>query len=435
MSKVAIVGAGSVVFTQNLVNDILSTEKLKDTLEIHLMDIDKDRLETAYNLALRLADHYKAGTKIYKTMDQKEAVRDAKYVITTIQVGGLEATKKDFDIPEKYGLKQTIGDTHGIGGIFRAVRTVPEILKLAKLMEELSTDDAVLMNYSNPMAMVTWSVFEKTDISVVGLCHSIQGTAHQLASYMGVDYSKLRYRAGGINHLDWFLELEIDGKNAYPLLWESMQREEVYKKDKVRFEVMRLFNHFVSESSEHLSEYLPYFIKEEKKVKDLDIPIREYIRRSIDNTQEYEKNKRISSGEEPLPPLEKSVEYASSIIYAMETGIHTTIHGNLKNCGLIPNLPEGCCVEVPVLVNKNGLQPTFFGELPPQLAGINRMHISVQDLTLKGIFQKRKDYIYHAALLDPLANSMLKVDQIVNMVDELFDAYNDITADYKDYRH
>lgn len=435
MSKVAIVGAGSVVFTQNLVNDILSTEKLKDTLEIHLMDIDKDRLETAYNLALRLADHYQARTKIYKTMDQKEAVKDAKYVITTIQVGGLEATKKDFDIPEKYGLKQTIGDTHGIGGIFRAVRTVPEIVKLAKLMEDLSTDDAVLMNYSNPMAMVTWSVFEKTDISVVGLCHSIQGTAHQLASYMGVDYSELRYRAGGINHLDWFLELEIDGGNAYPLLWEAMQKEDVYKKDKVRFEVMRLFNHFVSESSEHLSEYLPYFIKEEKKVKELDIPIREYIRRSIDNTQEYEKNKRIASGEEPLPPLEKSVEYASSIIYAMETGIHTTIHGNLKNSGLIPNLPEGCCVEVPVLVNKNGLQPTFFGELPPQLAGINRLHIGVQDLTLKGIFEKRKDYIYHAALLDPLANSMLKVDQIVNMVDELFDAYNEITVDYKDYRH
>jgi len=434
LSKVAIIGAGSVVFTKNLVNDILSTESLKNTLEIYLMDIDKERLETTYNLMLRLVDYYQAETKIYKTMDQKEAVKDAKYVITTIQVGGLEATKTDFDIPEKYGLKQTIGDTHGIGGIFRAVRTVPEIVKLAQNIEKLSTDDVVLMNYSNPMAIVTWSVYEKTDVSVVGLCHSIQGTAHQLASYMGVNYSDLRYRAGGINHLDWFLELEVLGEDAYPMLWKAMQKEEIYNKDKVRFEVMKLFNYFVSESSEHISEYLPYFIKEKQKIQELNIPIREYIKRSIENTKEYEKNKKIASGEKQLPRLEKSVEYASRIIYAMETGNHITIHGNVRNSGLIPNLPDGCCVEVPVLVNKNGLQPTFFGELPPQLAGINKMHVSVQNLTLKGILKKRKDYIYHAALLDPLANSMLKVDQIINMVDDLFSAYKDITTEYKEYK-
>ena len=434
MFKVAIIGAGSVVFTQNLINDFLCYQEIREGLQLYLMDIDPDRLETAYQIALQLVKRHSTKIKVYKTLEQEEAIKDAKYVINTIQVGGLNATKIDFDIPEKYGLKQTIGDTHGIGAIFRAIRTIPEVLKLAHNMEKLCPKDAILMNYSNPMGMVTWSVFEKTDINVVGLCHSIQETAHQLASYMGVDYSKLRYRTGGINHLDWFLEIEIDGENAYPRLFKAIEDPKIYNKDKVRFEVMKLFGYFVSESSEHLAEYLPYFIKDEKKVEELNIPIREYVRRCIENTKEYEENKKIANGEKALPEFEKSVEYASSIVYAMETGKHTTIHGNVRNNGLIPNLPEGCCVEVPVLVNKNGLQSTYFGEIPPQLVGINSNHINIQNLTLKGIFEKRKDYFYHAALLDPLANSLLKVDQIIAMMDELFAAYHSMTADFTDYR-
>ncbi len=433
MPKIAIIGAGSVEFTQNLINDILSHPALKDTVEIHLMDIDEDRLNTAFRIACMMVEKHQAKAGVFKTLDQRRAIEGARYVINTIQVGGLEATLLDFDIPQKYGLRQTIADTHGIGGIFRGLRTIPEVLKLARNMEELCPGDAVLMNYSNPMAMVTWSVFATTSVRVVGLCHSIQGTAHQIASYIGVDYSDLRYRAAGINHLDWFLELEVSGRDAYPLLFRASRDPEIYAKDKVRFEVMKLFGYFVSESSEHLSEYVPYFIKEDKKIRELGIPIREYVRRSRENTSEYEENRKIAAGEKPLPQMEQSVEYASRIIHAMETGKHTTIHGNVRNSGLIPNLPENCCVEVPVLVNRNGLQPTYFGELPPQLAGINRWHISIQELVIKAVLEKRKDYVYQAALLDPLASALLTVDQIVAMVDEMFEAYHALASDYKGY--
>lgn len=434
MLKVAVIGAGSVVFTQHIVNDILFYESLKDQVEICLMDIDEDRLETAYQLIVQLIDRHQAKAKVYKTLNRREAVKDAKYVINTIQVGGLEATKIDFDIPEKYGLKQTIGDTHGIGAIFRAVRTIPEVLKIARDMEELSPKDAILINYSNPMAMVTWSVFAATSVNVVGLCHSIQGTARQLASYMNLDYSNLRYRAGGINHLDWFIELEVDGKDVYPMLFKAMEDPEVYKKDKVRFEFMKLFGHFVSESSEHLSEYLPYFIKEEDKITDLNIPIREYIRRCEVYVDIYEDRKAMARGEKPVPEMKPSSEYAAKIIWAKETGQHITIHGNVKNSGLIPNLPDDCCVEVPVLVNKNGLQPTYFGSIPPQLAAINKWHINIQELTIKAVLEKRKDYLYHAALLDPLANAMLTVDQIKAMTDEMIEAYSYITSEFSDYK-
>jgi len=427
MIKIAIIGAGSVVFARNFVNDILMFESLRDDAKIYLMDIDQERLETAYLYALRIAEKQKARAKIYKTMNQKEAIEGSKYVINTIQVGGLEATYLDFDIPEKYGLRQTIADTHGIGAMFRAIRTIPEVLDLAHNMEKLCPSDAILLNYSNPMAMVTWSVFKTTKVNIVGLCHSIQKTARQIASYIDVNYYDLRYRVGGINHIDWFLELEVKGKDVYPLLFKAARDSKVYNKDKVRFELMKLFGYFVSESSAHAAEYFPYFIKEENKIKELDIPIREYIRRCEINNMQYEEERKIAKGEKPLPLLERSVEYAAKIINSMETGESITIHGNVENNGLIPNLPEGCCVEIPVLINKNGLQSTYFGDLPPQLAEINRRHIGVQDLIVSAILEHRKDYLYQSALLDPLASSVLDLDKIIPMVDDLLEAYKKVT--------
>ena len=418
MVKVAFIGAGSVVFTRNLVNDILLYPELQD-LEIHLMDIDPDRLNTSYGLVKRIIERQGAKTKVYKTSNQEEAIKDAKYVINSIQVGGLSATLRDFDVPEKYGIKQTIGDTHGIGGIFRALRTIPVVLELAHNMEMLSPKDAILINYSNPMAMVCWAVYADTTVNVVGLCHSIQGTARQIASYIGVDYERLRYRAGGINHLDWFLELELDGKDAYPLLREAMQNEEIYKKDGVRFEMMKMFDYFVSESSEHNAEYTPYFLKDEDSIVHFDIPIREYIRRCMAHDVRYEENKEIALGRKPLPAAQKTIEYAPRIIHAVETGKSATIHGNVKNTKLIPNLPEGCCVEIPVLINKNGLQPTYFGELPPQLCGLIRWHVSVQELVVKAVLQKRREFVYQAALLDPLVASSISPMKIREMVDEM----------------
>ena len=424
LTKITFIGAGSVEFTEELITDILLFPELQDS-EIWLMDIDEDRLEIAYGLALRIAEQLNVKPVIRKTLDRREALKDAGYVINTIQVGGLEATLKDFDIPEKFGLKQTIADTHGIGGIFRALRTIPQVLEIARDMEELCPK-ALLINYSNPMAMNVWAVYEATKINVVGLCrHSIPNTAHQLASYIGVPYEKPRYKAAGINHMCWFLELEVDGKDAYPLLREAMKDPKVFKKDPVRFKIMEMFGHFVSESSEHMAEYVPYFIPFEEKIEELSIPIREYVRRSIEGNREYEENKKIARGEKPLGKLERSGECASKIIHSMETGKRRCIHGNVKNTGLIPNLPYGCCVEVPCMVDRNGVQPVYVGEIPPQLAGLNKTQINVQELVVKAVLERRKDYVYYAALLDPLAKSIFRPEDIIKMVDELFEAHKE----------
>jgi len=426
MPKIAMIGAGSVVFTKNLVTDILLFPEFQDS-EIHLMDIDQDRLDTAYGLTRRIIKKLEIKARAYATLDRREALRDASYVLNTIQVGGHEATTVDFDIPEKYGLRQTIADTHGIGGIFRALRTIPVILDIARDMEELCPN-ALLINYSNPMAMNVWAVYQTSPIKVVGLCHSIQGTANQLARYIGVPYEKLRYRAAGINHMDWFLELEVNGKDAYPTLRKVMENTEIYQKDPVRFEMMKLFGYFVSESSEHMAEYVPYFIPYEEKIKNLNVPIRELIRRDRMGNEIYKYYRKIAKGEklpeeDPFPALKRSGEYASRIIHSMETGYRRCIHGNVKNENLITNLPYGCCVEVPCMVDKNGIQPTYVGKLPAQLAALNRTQINVQELTVRAILERKKEYIYYAALLDPLAKAMLRTDDIIAMVDELFGAH------------
>lgn len=456
MPKIAIIGAGSIIFTKNLVTDILLFPELQDS-EIYLMDIDEDRLNTAHELTRRIIKKLGVKAKVYATLDRREALKDTSYVLNTMQVGRHEATIVDFNIPERYGLKQTLADTHGIGGIFRALRTIPVILDMANSMQKLCPG-ALLMNYSNPMAMNVWAVYKATPTKVVGLCHSIQGTASQLARYIGVSYEKLRYRAAGINHMNWFLELGIDGKDAYPMLRKAMKNTEIYKKDPVRFEIMKMFGYFVSESSEHMAEYVPYFIPYEEKVKELNIPIRELIRRDRrgDEIYKYFKriakgkklpeidekkimelssfaarireyihkyNERLAQGKEPLPELKRSLEYASKIIHSMETGHRKCIHGNVKNTDLIINLPYGCCVEVPCMVDKNGIQPTYVGKLPPQLAALNKTQINVQELTVKAVLERKKEYVYYAALLDPLAKAMLKTEDIITMVDELFEAH------------
>lgn len=420
MSKIAMIGAGSVVFTKNLATDLLMYPDID--VEIWLMDIDEDRLNTAYGIVNKVAEKLGRKVKVYKTLDRKEALRDARYVINTVQVGGLEATLVDFDIPEKYGLRQTIADTHGIGGIFRALRTIPVVLEIAADMEQLCPK-ALLINYSNPMAMNVWAVYAATRINVVGLCHSIQNTAHQIASYIGVPYENLRYRAAGINHLCWFLELDVGGKDAYPLLFEASQRKEIFEKDPVRFTIMRLFGYFVSESSEHMAEYVPYFLPYDEKIKELRIPVREYIRRSLEANKIYEDNKLIASGEKELEYLESSKEYAPKIIHSMETGHRRCIHGNVRNTHLISNLPEDCCVEVPCMVDKNGIQPTHVGELPLQLAALNSMHVNIQNLVVRAVLERKKEYVYYAALLDPLASSVMPADKIIEMVNEMFEAH------------
>lgn len=423
MAKIALIGAGSVVFTKNLLGDILSFPELRScTISLH--DIDPVRLETAAAMARWTASALGASPTIEASTDRRQALAGAKYVINMIQVGGHAATLVDFDIPRKYGLQQTIGDTHGIGGIFRALRTIPVMLDIARDMEEVCPR-ALLINYTNPMSMLTWAVGEATNVPIVGLCHSVQGTTRQIAQYSGLPYSEITYLGAGINHISWILRFEHNGQDAYPLLRTALEEGRIPRTDLVRAELFRRTGYYVTESSEHLAEYLPYFIPHAGLIDRFNIPIDEYIHRSEKNLIEFEQTReRLLSG--GSFEIKRSAEYASLIIHSMETGDPNVIYGNVANRGLITNLPDGCCVEVPCLVDRSGVQPTAVGALPPHLAGIIRPHVVVQELAVKAGLEGCRDYVYQAAMLDPLVASTLTLDCIWQMVDEMIAAHGSL---------
>ncbi len=428
--KIAMIGAGSVVFAQNLLGDIMSWPELQEP-HIALMDIDPDRLQVAERMAHKVAAAVGARPKITAHRRRKPALEGADYVINTIQVGGFPATKIDFEIPAKYGLKQTIADTNGIGGIFRALRTMPVMVNIAKEMEELCPR-AIFINYANPMAMVCWAVLQATNIQTVGLCHSVQGTAAKLARFMGIPYEQLVYRAAGINHMNFYLKLEYRGKDAYPRLRRAMADPDIFAQDPVRFEVMRRFGYFVSESSEHFSEYVPWFIKNAhpELIERYQIPINEYIRRCVESDKHWKRTKRHMMSKRPIE-VWRSHEYCGYILHAVETGEPCLVYGNVRNNSLITNLPQGCCVEVPCYVDRNGIQPCHVGDLPPQLAALIRNVVNVHELTVEGFFQRRRDHIYQAALLDSHASAELTIDEIYSMVDDLFEAHADLVPRMK----
>ncbi len=428
MPKVAMIGAGSLVFCNNLIGDLLLYPELKDELVLSLMDIDAERLEMASGYARRRLECKGSRSRVEATLELEEALAGADYVINMVQVGGITSTLIDFQIPAKYGLKQTIADTHGIGGVFRGLRTIPVVLQICRAMEE-RCPEALLINYSNPMAMNVWAAYRAAPVRVVGLCHSIQLTAMFLANYAEIPYNELRYRAAGINHLCWFVELAHQGRDIYPRLRDMIEADPLlYSSDKVRFEIMKYFGCFVSESSEHMAEYVPYFIPYAELIAELNIPINEYIRRCEDLNELYIKNQKIAHGELPLPPHDPSYEYAPKIIHAMELNSPATIYGNVRNSGLIPNLPGDCCVEVPCLADRNGIQPVFSGELPLQLAALCRPHIAVQELTVRAALEGKREYVYYACQLDPLAGAVLKLSEIRTLADDLFDAHGEHLA-------
>jgi alpha-galactosidase len=420
--KIAMIGAGSVVFARHLLGDIMSWPELQQP-HIALMDINEDRLMVAERMAHKVADAVGAHPVITAHKTRKPALDGADYVINTIQVGGHPATRIDFDIPEKYGLKQTIGDTNGIGGVFRALRTMPVMVGIAKEMEQLCPS-ALFINYANPMAMVCWSVLRATKIQTVGLCHSVQGTAHMLARFMGIPPRELAYWAAGINHMNFYLRLEHKGKDVYPKLRKAFERPEVWNREKVRGEVFRRLGHFVSESSEHFSEYVPWFIKNghPELIKRYDIPIREYIRRCESSDRYWKQSKKEMLSAKPLE-VHRSNEYCAAILHAHETGEPAVVYGNVLNNGLITNIQQGCCVEVPCLVDKNGIHPCFVGDLPPQLAAPIRSTVNLHELTLEAFFTGKKDHVYHAAMMDPHAAAELTIDQIYAVCDELIAAH------------
>jgi len=428
MPKIAMIGAGSVVFANNILGDLLTYPELKDNLHLSLMDIDPERLKASEGYARQRLKKEGSGSCLKATMDLGESLDNSDYVINMIQVGGLDATLLDFNIPAKYGLKQTIADTHGIGGIFRALRTIPRVLEICREMEK-RCPEAWLINYSNPMAMNTWAAYRSSPVKVLGLCHSVQLTAAMLANYIEIPFPELRYRAAGINHICWFLKLKHRGENLYPLLFEAMKDPQVYSSDPVRFEIMKNFGCFVSESSEHMAEYVPYFIPRENLIEKLKIPINEYIRRCQEQEKEFEINKEVAEGKREIPKHFRSFEYAAPLIHSIETNQTISIYGNIENTGIISNLPAGCCVEAPCLVDGNGVQPIYVGELPPQLSAINRNHIGVQELTVKAVLENKPEYIYYACQLDPLASAMLTLEDINSLANELWQAH----AGYLEY--
>jgi alpha-galactosidase len=423
MTRIAFIGAGSVEFTKNLLTDIFEFPELRGaTVALH--DIDPERLETAGMMARWTSDQLEAGAQVEEHLDRRAALEGADFVVNMVQIGMHEATLLDFEIPRKYGLKQTIADSMGIGGIFRGLRTIPFVLDLARDMRELCPR-ALLLNYTNPMSMLMEALYTAhPEVRSVGLCHSVPYTAREIASYIGVSHEELLFECAGINHIAWMTRLEVDGEDAYPRLFEAMEDPTVYVRDKVRFELMRHFGYFVTESSEHNAEYTPYFLRDDGLIERFDVPVDEYIRRSERNLDRYAETRRklLAGG---TFPLQRSVEYGSLIIHSMVTGRSRTIYGNVENTALIGNLPDGCCVEVPVLVDETGLRPCHVGDLPPQLAATCAPHTAVQNLTVRAALEGKREHVYHAAMLDRHASSVLSLDEIAALVDELIEAHGD----------
>ena len=424
MPKITLIGAGSAVFTRNLCSDILLASSLQEST-ISLMDIDEGRLRSSRELVQNIVDQRELPAKVEATTDRREAISGADYVVTTFQQGGLEAYALDIEIPKKYGVEQCVGDTLGPGGVFRALRTIPVLLDLCDEMDELAPD-ALLLNYVNPMAANCWAVDLGTGRPHVGLCHSVQGTSEMLASWIGVPYDRVNFLCAGINHQAFFLEFRRGREDLYPEITDAIRRSAVRGQEPVRVELMEHFGYFVTESSGHASEYAPYFRKNARMVEDELVPRFEneddhwfdfgrtggYLRHCLSRLEE------TPNGHESLP-TERTHEYGSYIIEAVETDGPIRINGNVPNRDLISSLPEDCCVEVPCLVDANGIQPTAIEHYPPQLAALNRTNINVQELTVEAALTGDVEAVHHAVMLDPLTAAVCTLPEIRSMVDEM----------------
>ena len=423
MPKIAFIGAGSVEFTRNLLGDILAFPALASS-EIALHDINPERLETAELLAGRVAQALGVSPRVSASLDRRKALEGADYVINSIQVGGHAATVRDHEIPARYGLRQTIGDTLGIGGIIRTLRTAPVMLGIGNDMAEVCPG-AWLLNYTNPMAMICQLVYQGTPQGkVVGLCHSVQGTMEMIAGLCGVPVEEVTYFGAGINHQTFLYRLEHGGESLYPRLDEAIERNPDLLR-RVRVDMYRRVGYFPTESSEHSAEYSPWYMRHDSEVERFRIPVADLVGRGEEGLEEYERVKRELATGKPLE-IERSWEYASLIINSIETGEPCVIYGNVRNAGLITNLPDGICVEVPCLVDRTGVSPVHVGDVAPQCAALNRTFSNVCDLTVRAVLEGRPDHVRHAAMLDPNTAATLKLDEIDALVAELLEAYRDM---------
>ncbi len=467
MAKITLIGAGSTVFTKRLLTDIFNFPELSEST-ISLHDIDEDRLRTSEDVTRQLATLLNAHPTIEATMDRRAALEGADYAICMVQVGGYKpCTVTDFEIPKKYGLRQTIADTLGIGGIMRGLRTIPVLLDMCEDMEDVCPD-VTLLNYVNPMAMVTWALNEVSSIQTIGLCHSVQGTARQLACDIGVPIEDINYLCAGINHMAFYYKFERKTKDGvedlYPLIQRVMEEGRIPEGNKVRYEIFQRLGYFVTESSEHFAEYVPWFIKRDRPdlIEQFNIPLDEYIQRcemqnagwgmlkehleqmlsgaiSAEDIARQMQQAMGQSGDvrpehvdmlQEVFSLNLSGEYAPLIIHSMESGMPRTVYGNVQNYGLIDNLPKECVVEVPCHVDKNGVQPVQIGHIPSHLAALMMTNINVQAMTVEAALTHERRRIYHAAMLDPHTAAELDLEQIWNLVDELIEAHGDWLPDY-----
>ncbi len=430
MPKVTFIGAGSAVFARQLMTDILAIDGLGEGT-FALVDIDAKRLELARDIAERLVELSGKHWTVKASTDRLDILAGTDYVINSIEVAGLQNVRHDYEIPLRYGVDQCIGDTIGPGGIFKALRTGPAWLDIVADTQRVAPD-AVFMNYTNPMSILTLAALRAADLRVVGLCHSVQSTSRQLAHYLDLPYEELTWRCAGINHNAWFTTLEHKGKDMYPELRKRARRKEFYEQDPVRFEVMQHLGAFVTESSGHFSEYVPYF----RKRPDL---IKRYTRAGyLGESGFYASNwpqwreandaliVAMLDGDVPVP-RERSHEYGSFIVEAMEGGQPTTIHANVLNQGWIENLPGGC-VEVECEVDRNGIQPCKFGALPEQLAALNRAHMAVHELVVEALIERDRAKAKTALMLDPLTAAVCSLEEIDRLFDEMWEAERESLA-------
>jgi alpha-galactosidase len=424
MAKVAMIGAGSLVFCKTLMSDFLSTPALKGS-EYRLMAPSHRRLDKMHDFVKRMIRDNKVDATVRATTNRREALKDADYVVVMIQAGGVQEFGQDYNIPMKYGVDQCIGDTMGPGGVFRALRHIPPLLEIAHEMRELCPN-ALLFNYANPMAICCWALGRVPGLQYVGLCHGVQTTMDLIASYTGVPKDQIDFVAAGINHMAWFLKLEKDGKDLYPALKKNFEKPGFYVNEKVRGEVMRHFGYFMTESTGHLSEYLPYFRKNRKA---LDLYCDEpafggesgaYYKYCAMLAEKFNTMDPLSIESTKLGP--RSAEYCSHIIEAKETGNIFRLNGNIRNDGYITNLPNGCCVEVPIYVDRMGMHATVVGNLPPQCAALNMTNVLVQGLTVEASFTGDPELAMQAVALDPLTASVLTLAEIRDMVAEMMEA-------------
>jgi alpha-galactosidase len=429
VAKVAIVGAGSVEFTRNIVADLSSWPELRGAFEIALHDIDPERLTYAERAARALVERTGAGHTVTAHLERRPAFEGADYMINEVQVGGYRATRTDFDVPAKYGLRQTIADTIGIGGIFRGLRTIPVIVAMAEEMTE-QCPDALILNYTNPMAMVPWGVWAGSSwpaARTIGVCHSVRDTHSFLAQAVDVPETRIEFRTAGFNHQCFvyvFRDRET-GEDLYPRFRETVRADPDGLGRRVRVELFKRFGYFPTESSEHTSEYVPWFLRHDDEVERFRIQIDEYLRRSDENLAEFgELKRRLDTGEDL--GIEPTHELASQFVHALETGEPAELYGNVRNDGLIDGLAPDACVEVPMRVDGNGAHPMRIGEIPPQCLALNRSFENVAELTVRAAVGGSRDLVYHAALMDPNTSATLTIERTLDLVDELIEAHGDL---------